>query len=148
MIIMEFKKHFPPRAIEWLMSALLTSWGASVILQPGMFTSNSVWSGMTAMAAQESWGLYAFCVGLARGTALFINGAWYRTPHIRIVAAFACCFVWTQIMIGLLHSDTANVLTALIPWFIAADIYSSFRAGADASRAERIKQMSEATLSE
>lgn len=143
MIIVEFKKHFPPRAIEWLLAALMVSWGASVLLHPGLFEENPVWGYMKIMAPQAAWGMYAFCIGLFRAVALFINGAWYRTPQIRIGAAFACCFVWTQILLGLAHSQVDSVLTALIPWFILADIYASYRAGADASRAKTLKDMSE-----
>lgn len=137
MLIYDLKKHFPPRAVEWLISGLLLSWGISVLMQPGMFESNPAFHYMTMIGGQIHWGLCALIVGSARGVALFVNGAWRRTPIIRIFAAFISAFIWTQILIGLLHSPIPTTALAFFPWFIAADFYSVFRAGADVVVASR-----------
>lgn len=141
MIIMDLKRHFPPRAVEWLISGLLLSWGAATILQPGMFYENPSFHYLLRMANQEAWGLYAFVVGSARATALFINGTWQRTPLIRIIAAFASAFIWTQVLIGVSNAPVPTLAWALYPWFIAADFYSAFRAGADAMVAKQNKAL-------
>lgn len=132
MIIYDLKTHFPPRAVEWLVTGLLTSWGAAVILQPGMFETNPAFLHMAKIAPQEAWGLYAFVVGALRAMALFINGSWQRTPIVRIIAAFASAFIWTQVLLGISNSPVPTTAWAFFPWFIAADFYSAFRAGADA----------------
>lgn len=140
MVILELKKHFPPRAIEWLIGVILVSWGITVILTPGLFTQNHAYLGLLAMAPQERWGLYALGVGLVRVLALFINGSWTRTPVIRLVCSFFSAFVWTQVFLGLLNSPVPTTAFAIFPWFIASDIYSAFRAGSDAYVAKMVRE--------
>lgn len=131
MIIQDLKKHFPPRAIEWLLSGVLFSWGMGVIVQPGLFAENPSFSNMANIAAQPVWGLAAFIVGGSRAVALFINGVWQRTPAIRVLTSFFSAFIWTQILLGVAGSHHANLGIFVWPWFIAADWYSAFSASAD-----------------
>lgn len=137
MIILELRKHFPPRAIEWLISAILVSWGITVILTPGLFKLNEAYAGLLLMAPQERWGLYSFIIGAVRMMALFVNGSWVRTPVIRLVCSFASAFVWTQVFLGFLNAPVPTTAFAFFPWFIASDLYSAFRAGTDAYLAQK-----------
>jgi hypothetical protein len=142
MIILELRKHFPPRAIEWLISGILMSWGITVILTPGLFRLNEAFTGLLAMAPQERWGLYAMAIGAIRMGALFINGSWRRTPIIRVLCSFASAFVWTQVFLGFLNSPIPTTAFAFFPWFIASDLYSAFRAATDAYIAQRAMETS------
>lgn len=127
-------KHFQARFAEWFNAGILTFWGCYVILHPGMMADPRVvalWQGLTNMAPQETWGMVALVVGLARSMALYVNGAHKRTPLIRLVACFLSAFILTQITLGLFHGNGPNTGLVIYPALILADIYSAFRASAD-----------------
>lgn len=136
-------KHFAARALEWQNAAILTCWGAYVILHPGMFTDPRVanlWTGLIKIAAQETWGIVAFAVGFARLAALYVNGRHTRTPLVRLVTSFFSAFVWTQVVIGMANSAVPNTGLVVYTGLVLADIYSAFRASADVTYVARQQQ--------
>lgn len=127
-------KHFQARFAEWFNAGILFSWGAYVILHPGMMTDprvSALWQGLLRVAAQETWGMLALIVGFARMAALYVNGSHRRTPMVRLIASFFSAFILTQIVVGLFNGDGPNTGRIIYPALILADIYSAFRASAD-----------------
>jgi hypothetical protein len=65
---------------------------------------------MAQMASEETWGRLAIIIGMLRILALIINGTFPGTvygkysPAVRGIFAFASCFVWASISIGLFAS--------------------------------------------
>lgn len=148
MIIVEMKKHFRERAIEWWAASLLAAWGAYVLWYPGLFAALPPTNGLLRFAPQFMWGLVALGFGLLRLIALTVNGFWYRTPMIRLVAAFLCVFVWFMIVVGSLLSPFPSLGIILYGWSMIADMYSTFRSASDTYEAEaqgRLKKMSIST---
>lgn len=146
MIIESLKLHFPARFPEWLGAGTQAGWGAYLILHPGLFEDDRIkalWVGLAAMASQPTWGLAAMLVGIIRAFALFVNGAYVRTPVIRLVTSFASAFVWTQVIVGFLKSETPNTGLIVYTSLIVADIYSAYRASADVTLASRSKIIAE-----
>lgn len=146
MILQSLKQHFPARAIEWLNAGALASWGLYVLLHPQMFTNpatRELFAGLTeitwGLTADPAllWGLTALLVGLARAVALFVNGAYGRTPLVRLGTSFASAFIWTQVIIGLMHSGVPNTGLVVYSWLVVADIISAYRASQDAVYAEK-----------
>lgn len=145
MLIQSLKQHFPARFPEWLMSGVMATWGAYVILHPQLFTapttaallaglaSMSDWTGYTPAAV---WGLCALVVGLFRAAALFVNGAYARTPIVRLIASFISAFIWTQITIGLMRIEVPNTGLVVYGWLVIADVASAYRASLDVVVAE------------
>lgn len=143
MLIISFKKHFPARWPEWYMSGLLFCWGTYVALHPELFTSpatREILAGLTEMAGNfppaAIWGLSAVMTGLIRAAALFINGAYTRTPLIRLIMSFASAFIWTQVFIGLLKSNIPNMGLTVYAGAVVVDIVSAYRAATDMVYAE------------
>jgi len=140
MIIRSLRQHWPSRKIEWLMSGMLTTWGFYLLLHPEVFTNPEtgvLFAGMVSLSNYIApypalvWGGLAFAAGSARAIALFINGAYTRTPMIRVITSFISMFILTQIVIGLWKSGVPNMGLVVYPWLVVADLLSAHRAAID-----------------
>ena len=147
MLIISLKQHFPARWPEWFMSAMSFAWGAYMVLHPEVFTQDAtreVFSGLTMMAGNfppaALWGLTTVVLGIIRAAALFVNGAYARTPMIRLVMSFASAFVWTQVFIGLWKSGVPNVELVVYGGWVVLDIVSAYRATTDTMFAEKMRR--------
>ena len=121
------------------------SWGIYVLLHPELFTADAtvlVFRGLSALTdpftdyPSLAWGGLAFAVGLARAIALFINGAYVRTPAIRVATSFGSIFILTQILIGMWDSGVPNTGVVVYPWLIISDLFSAYRASIDVVHAD------------
>jgi hypothetical protein len=128
------------------MAGFMFTWGLYVLMHPQMFTdpnSEKMFSGLAAISAPVTqypalaWGGLAFAAGISRAVALFINGAYTRTPMIRLIASFVSMFILTQISIGSYDSGVPNPGVVVYPWFVIADLLSAYRAAVDAVHAEK-----------
>lgn len=147
MLVVQLRKHFPARWPEWFMSATVFAWGFYVVLHPSLFTQPDTVHMMSELAAVASphnpasfWGLIGVVLGLVRATALFVNGAYTRTPMIRLVMSFASAFLWTQVFLGLFKSDTPNMGLVIYPALVIMDIVSAYRASTDMVFAEKARR--------
>lgn len=154
MLIVQLKHHFPARWPEWFMAGMSFAWGVYVNLHPELFTqptTASLFSGLAAMAGNfppaALWGMSAIILGLIRATALFINGAYTRTPVIRLGMSFASAFVWTQVFIGLLKSGVPNPGLIVYAGLVVMDIVSAWRAATDTVFAEKVRHDARQELS-
>ncbi|WP_294392014.1 hypothetical protein [uncultured Sphingomonas sp.] len=145
MLIASLKQHFPARLPEWFMASVMATWGIYVILHPGIFTApetRAMFSGMAALVEGSGfppaglWGSLALTVGLLRAAALFINGAYARTPVVRLISSMISAIIWTGVAIGLAKSDAANTGVAVYPWLLLLDLASAYRASVDMAVAE------------
>ena len=146
MLIVSLKRHFPARLPEWWMSGMLVLWGGYITLHPGIFQAEPtrrLFSGMVAMAGDFDpaglWGLSAVVIGLVRACALFINGAYIRTPMIRLFMSFFSAFIWTQVSIGLWKSGVENPGLVVYAGLVLMDIVSAYRAATDMVFAEKVR---------
>lgn len=154
MIIRSLKQHWPARKLEWLMSGFMLAWGWYVLMHPGLFTNPETANLFRGLAELSSpitqypallWGGSSFMVGLCRAVALFVNGAYTRTPLIRLVASFISMFIVTQIVIGLWKSGVPNTGLVVYPWFVVADLLSAYRAAVDVVHAEKQREVQKET---
>jgi len=154
MLIRSLRQHWPARKLEWLMAGFMIAWGLYVLLNPRLFTqpeTAAVLSGLAMISAPFTiypalaWGGVSFLVGLTRGLALFVNGAYTRTPLIRLIASFASMFIITQICIGLWRSGVPNTGLVVYPWFVIADLLSAYRAAVDVVHAEKQREVQKET---
>lgn len=139
----DIQKHFYARSLEWFGGLSLLSWGAYVILHPGMFDIQPLFAGLKSMASQETWGLMAFSCGMIRLVSLYINGRWGLTPWIRIATSFMSIFVWFWVSVGLFKLNVANTGLVIYPAFLLADMFSAYRAAGDAYEAEVMKRLNQ-----
>lgn len=150
MIIRSLRQHWPARKMEWLMAGFLVCWGLYVLLHPELFTNEAsrvMFAGLAAITSEVTqypslaWGGAAFVTGVLRALALLVNGAWTRTPLVRLIASFVSMFIVTQIMQGFWVSGVANTGLVVYPWLIVADLLSAYRAAVDVVHAEKQREI-------
>ena len=145
MLIQSLKQHFPARFPEWYMSAVAVTWGGYILLHPEVFTQSAtatVLAGLTSLSDKTGyppaaiWGGGALVCGMLRAFALFVNGAYARTPIIRAVCSVASAFLFAEITLGLWRVGIPNTGLAVYGWLVIADLASAYRAGMDITFAE------------
>lgn len=141
MLIVEMKKHFQLRAIEWWSASSMATWGIFVLLFPTMFKENPACHALLVFAPQHVWGLVATLAGGVRLVALLINGMWYRTPAVRWVCTMISIFVWFSITAAFTSSPIINTGVVVYGWHIFADMYSAYRSAVDFIEAEAQARM-------
>jgi hypothetical protein len=132
MMVIKLQQHFPLRVTDWLLGGIVTTWGLVCLYLPASSWDQPIYSGLRHLADQETWGLFAVIVGVARMVALFINGAVRRTPHIRGMGAFVTMFLWLQLSLAMFNAEISTIGVAIYPWLFIADIYNVYRASQDA----------------
>jgi hypothetical protein len=146
MIIRSLRSYWPVRKIEWIMAGFLASWGMYILLHPAIFYSPATAKAYAGLAYLSSglhpnpafvWGSAALLIGSLRGLALFINGAYTRTPLIRLMTSFASMFIVTQIVIGLWQSGVSNPGLIAYSWFVIADLTAAHMSAIDVALAEK-----------
>lgn len=156
-MIESLKYHWPDRKMEWLMSGFMMSWGLYVLIHPVLFINPPTAYVMAPLAREslfftlhpaQSWGGLFFAVGLVRGLALLVNGAWRRTPVLRLLAGMISMFVITQIIVGYWVSGIPNVGIVVYPWFVLMDLLSVYRAAIDTAHAWKKRIISVRALNE
>lgn len=130
-----FQETFPLRASEWALAFIMFSWGLICFSYPGMFTSNYTFSGMAAMASQQTWAVGALVMGSIGLVALAINGFWRATPFIRAACAALRAGMWLTITFGLFATDNPTTGLAIYPWLFILDMWNIYRAMSDARSA-------------
>ena len=135
-IHVRFQQTFPLRVSEWFGAGAMATWGMIVLTHPGMFDGN-VFQGLAGLAPQRLWGWAATISGLIGWTALAINGALRRTPHVRALCAMLRSAIWLQITVGMMLSGQVTTGLAMYPWALALDTYNIFRAAADAGQSDQ-----------
>ena len=82
---------------------------------------------------ETAWGTACILIGGARLAFLFVNGLWRRSPHLRLLGAFAACFFWFQITAGFVFAGTWSTGLAIYPVLFLLDFYNILRAATDAA---------------
>lgn len=128
--------QFPIRITDWLLSAMLFSWGMTLfVIQPQVWDL-PLYEGLSDIAAQRTWAAIATVVGLTRLAALFVNGAVRRSPHLRAFGAGISTLIWLQISLSLLFSTQPTAAAAIYPWLMFADMFNVYRAARDAGTSD------------
>lgn len=131
-MLISLHEHFPVRITDWLLSAILLSWGLALFAVDPQVWALPTFSGLSVFASQSTWAVVAAGIGLARIAALFINGAVQRSPHARGIGAFVTIFIWLQLSLGVFYSDLVGPGIAVFPWLAFADMFNVYRAAKDA----------------
>jgi hypothetical protein len=139
MIIQSLREHFPARATEWVNAATLAAWGAMVLANPEMFNL-PVFAAFHEFSfflpAYLCWGMFTVIVGTVRLAALFVNGAYTRTPIIRLACSLLSAFVWSQVVIGFWLNPVASTALVMYSSMVVMDLISAYRASKDVAIAE------------
>lgn len=125
------------RTSEWYSSMVMIAWGATLAL-PGDLLSQPGFVAFRRFGMTEStWAFVFALVGGSRLVALFINGRWPRSPHIRMVGALFGALSWGQVSILLYEAAGINntpITTGCAVYALLAvfELFSINRAAFDA----------------
>lgn len=128
------------RATEWLTSLVLLGFAAALAL-PGDTLSGPGYLAFNGIGIDEAAIVWVLTItSMARLTALYINGAWHRSPELRAAGAvsgsvifgfLAFAFGW-PFLIGAGAPSTGASTYSVLALF---DILAAYRSGADARMA-------------
>lgn len=125
------------RDIEWFSAFVMVAWGLTMAL-PGDTLSQPGFIAFHRFGLTESFWTFTFsAIGGARLIALYINGRWPRSPHIRMAGALFGALSWAQISVLLYQSAEINGLPistgcAVYALLAAFELFSIQRAAFDA----------------
>ncbi|SER62001.1 hypothetical protein SAMN05216548_13110 [Faunimonas pinastri] len=128
--------HFRARVTEWALAGALFGWGYILKLPSPTFDQPS-YGEMARFASEDTWGQVCFWVGLVRIVALIVNGSIRPSYHLRAVLAFFSCFIWFQILIGLIKVGTVSTGIAMYAVVFALEVYNVICAFGDAGKSDR-----------
>ena len=101
-------KSLSDRSIEWFAACVMLAWGVTFSL-PGDLLSQPAFVAFNRYGTTDSFWVFAFTgMGATRLIALYINGRWPRSPHIRIVGALFGAISWAQIAYLFLEAAQIN----------------------------------------
>ncbi len=123
------------RTVEWMLAALMFGWGAAV-LYPGEMLGNATNRYLILLMPEDAWGVIAAAIGVFRMSFLYVNGAWRRSPIMRLIGCFLGTLWWTALFALYMRAinDGAQVYPSLVfyPTFILFEYFSCFRCAQDA----------------
>jgi hypothetical protein len=131
-MMISLRDHFKIRVTDWLLSAILFSWGFALFATDPRVWALPTFTGLAAIASQRAWAIISVSLGLTRLLALFVNGTVRRSPHARGVCAFLSCFIWAELTLGVAWADYTGPGIGLFPWLLLADALNTIRAARDA----------------
>lgn len=134
------------RALEWLTSCALLVFALTLAMHGDTLAGNSSFAGFVALGLDEtaiamplSW------VAAARMAGLYINGAWRRSPMLRMIGAIVGATVFGGLSImfaGPYIFGSAPALTTgagVYAVLCAFDLLAAYRTGADFGHAQRTR---------
>ena len=128
------------RAVEWMLAAMMVSWGMGLLLPPPAFVGDD-YRLLLAIGPEEAWGAWSMAIGGIRMLALWINGAWRRTPLFRAGGA-VLGVVWWVILFFLFwfgSIDHPRTIVFIFPVCVFFEAVACFRSGFDAHEAGALK---------
>ncbi len=133
MLILRLRNYtIKDRVAEWFMGAVLSGMGLGLAFQPSIFTANPFFKDFLRVGSAHVWAGGLILIGVGRLAALFINGAWRRSPHLRLVMAFLSTFVWYQLSELSWGTKFPNLGIALYPTLLLLEVYCVYFAACDA----------------
>lgn len=140
-VFKKLSEKFPHRVVEWGLSFMLISWGATLLLFPEMFSGAPYYyRGWEPLASQNVWGTGALVVGLVRAGALYVNGAHHNSPAFRTLAGFGSVFIWFFALVAMMQAPVVTTGIPLHFWLMVADGYAIYLAAGDWYQARILKK--------
>jgi len=128
---------FEARASEWAFASMLILMSGVFFVNDGMLYQQAFDGLRTIAKSQLVWAFVFLIMGILRLTVLIINGAYWRTPHLRSLTAFLSSGLWFMLLIGFLRNG--SIMTAVMPPLFLLDAYNAKRAAKEAGRSESVR---------
>lgn len=116
MLIVRFSETFQSRYAEWAMGTGMTLFGFLMIGNDEAFSQPFYAVMRMVFGHANTLGWIVFLFGIARLVVLFINGAWRRTPLLRIIGCWSGMLLCSFLMVSTLALDRVTPTVAF--WVI------------------------------
>lgn len=136
-LVTRMSLHLTDRSLEWFSSCVMVIWGATLML-PGDTLAGPQFEAFGRFGLTEDFWSWMFTgIGMARLVALYINGRWPRSPHIRMIGSAFGVLTWAQVSYLLtagtfLKTGVANTGMGVYAALAMADLFGVYRAMFDA----------------
>jgi hypothetical protein len=131
----KFSETWPARRVEWLLSICLVGVGCIYTFGEGLF-QDQLYLVHSRIMPQWLWATGALSIGGLRFAALYINGTWRRSPHLRALGSFLSCFAWFELALAVLQAPIYGATVVIWPVFFVFDVHTTVSAAAEAARAD------------
>lgn len=131
------RQTWPIRKSEWYAALTLIGVWAAFAFNTTLFEDFRGYDRMARVASQDVWQWACFIVGFGRLTALFVNGAYWRTPHARAAFAFLSCYVWYQMALAFAGNGGVAVVFASATFLL--DVFNFRQAFLEAAASQGLK---------
>lgn len=113
---------FNDRGLEWFSAGVMLVWGLTLIA-PGQTLDGPQYAAFGRFGITEAMWAYVFgTVGAVRLVALYINGNWPKTPHVRMLGSLFGALSWAQV--AWLLTESTYVATGV--WNTGSGVYALF----------------------
>lgn len=131
------KQTFPIRKSEWYAAGLVLGVWAAFAFNDTLFADFRGYDRMALFAPQYVWQWACFLVGFGRITALFVNGAYWRTPHARAAFAFLSCYLWYQMAMA--FAGNGGVAVVFAAGTLVLDVFNFRQAFLEAAASQGLR---------
>ena len=128
------KESFEARASEWSLTGVMVSLALAFLFNEGLFYRDTLEGMRDIINSRFAWITIMSFVGLTRFAVLIVNGAYWRTPHLRSLTAFLSAGIWFLFFMGFVRNG--SLMMAIMPWVFLLDAYNAKRAGREAGKSE------------
>lgn len=136
--VKSLQETFEARASEWVLTGVLLSLSLVFLLNNEMFYRDSFDGLRNILNSRIGWATVMAAVGLVRLSVLIVNGAHWRTPHLRSLTAFLSAGIWFLFCAG--FARNGSIMIAIAPWIFLLDAYNAKRASREAGKSEYIQR--------
>lgn len=131
------KASWPVRKSEWVLAFMTAGLWVVFTLNSDLFIESHAYDRLARWAPQGVWAWMLFTVGAGRLAVLFVNGAYWRSPHWRAGLAFFNCFVWYQLTVSL--APNLGIGTVVFPGILLLDVLNFRQAFLEAAASEGLR---------
>lgn len=130
------KETFPVRKAEWVLSFMVLGLWFVLAVNPALLAGDT-YGGMREIMPQWGWRWLCFVIGATGLSVLIVNGAYWRTPHLRALCAFFRCGLWLQFALGV--SGNVGLGLVLMPGLFILDMFNFRQAFLEAAASEGLR---------
>lgn len=137
MLLLELRRYFRARGLEWQGVAFLIGWGVMLLLPGPTFGRSPSYRDMGMVASEEAWGSAFLVSGVLRACALTVNGLWRPCAHIRAAFALMTAAMWFAVFLHLLWAGTQSTGVALYLVMATSEVIAASQAAGDAAELDK-----------
>jgi hypothetical protein len=131
--------RFGLRKQDWFLASMLATFGVVLLVDDGRLNTVAAWDHLWKIASPRVWGWMSLIIGTIRLCALLVNGTFQSfrwSPHIRLIAAALTCFMWFNLVLGIMLAGVMTTAAAIYPHLLVFELYNVYAAAQETGLVE------------